>query len=71
MPTPMPPPLPMVARSFISVVSAQRQPSFTAPTRFSSGTRTSLKNTSLKSDAPLICLIGRISTPCASMSTMK
>ena len=34
---PMPPPLPIVARSFISVVSAPRQPSFTAPTRFESG----------------------------------
>ena len=71
MPTPQPPPLPIVARSFINVVNAQRQPSLTAPTRFVSGTRTSVKNTSLKSDAPLICLIGRISMPGACMSTMK
>ena len=55
----------------MSVVIAPRQPSFTAPTRFSSGTRTSVKNTSLKSFAPLICLIGRISMPGAFMSTMK
>ena len=50
---------------------APRQPSLTSPTRFSSGTRTSAKKTSLKAEAPLICLIGRISMPGDSMSTMK
>jgi hypothetical protein len=55
----------------MSVVSATRQPSPTAPSRFSSGTVTSLKKTSLKPDAPLICRIGRTSMPGACMSTMK
>ena len=66
-----PPPPPIEARSFIRVVIAPRQPSFTAPTRKLSGMRTSLKNTSLKAEPPLICLIGRISMPGDSMSTMK
>jgi hypothetical protein len=52
-------------------VIAPRQPSLTAPTRFPSGTRTSLKNTSLKSFEPLIWWIGRISIPGDFMSTMK
>ena len=36
-----------------------------------SGMRTLVKNTSLKSEAPVICLIGRISMPGLFMSTKK
>ena len=61
----------MAMRSFISVVMATRQPSPTAPRRFSSGMRTSVKKTSLKPVPPLICLMGRISIPGERMSTMK
>ena len=71
-PPPEPPlPEPIEARSFISVVSATRQPSLTSPSRWSSGTRTSLKNTSLKLAPPVIWRSGRISTPGACMSTTK
>ena len=45
------PPAPIDARSFISVVSATVQPWFTSPRRWSSGTRTSVKNTSLNDGA--------------------
>ena len=68
---PLPPPAPMAARSFISVVSATFQPLFTSPSRWSSRTRTSVKNTSLKLAPPVIWRNGRTSTPGARMSTMK
>src|SRR5690606_2530635 len=67
-PAPSPPTL---ARSFISVVSATRQPPSTSPRRWSSGTRTSSRKTSLNSAPPLICRSGRTSTPGADMSTMN
>jgi hypothetical protein len=68
MPEPTPPP-PMAIRSFISVVSATVQPWSTSPRRSSSGTRTSVKNTSLNEAPPVICRSGRTSTPGAFMST--
>ena len=61
----------MPCRSFISVVSATCQPAPTAPTRWLSGMRTSVKNTSLKCDDPDTCWIGRISMPGVFMSRMK
>ena len=51
MPSPPPLPAPIEARSFISVVSATAQPPLTSPRRWSSGTRTSLKKTSLNDGA--------------------
>ena len=61
----------LVPRSWVSVDDDTRHPSFTAPITQSSGTNTSSRNTSLKSDSPVICLSGRISTPSARMSTTK
>src|SRR5262249_18269908 len=68
-PPPPPPPAPMEARSFMSVVSATAHPWLTSPSRWSSGTRTSLKNTSLNEAPPVIWRSGRTSTPGACMST--
>ena len=62
-PPPPPPPAPIAARSFISVVRATVQPLLTSPRRWASGTRTSVKNTSLKLAPPVIWRSGRISTP--------
>ena len=59
---------PTASRSFISVVIATFQPAPGAPSRCASGTRRSVKNTSLKFDAPDIWWIGRTSTPGACMS---
>ena len=59
---------PTARRSFIKVVSAAFQPSPTLPSRWLSGMRTSVKNTSLKLAPPDICLIGRTSTPGLFMS---
>jgi hypothetical protein len=61
----------MAARSFISVVRATVQPWFTSPRRWSSGTRTSVKKTSLNEAPPVIWRSGRTSTPGACMSTTK
>ena len=58
----------LVPRSWVSVDDDTRQPSFTAPITQSSGTKTSSRNTSLKSDSPVICFSGRTSTPSARMS---
>ena len=69
-PPPAEPP-PIEARSFMSVVKATVQPSLTSPSRWSSGTRTSLKNTSLNEAPPVIWRSGRTSTPGACMSTMN
>jgi hypothetical protein len=66
-----PPPPPIDARSFISVVSATVHPWFTSPSRWSSGTRTSVKNTSLNEAPPVIWRSGRTSTPGAFMLTTK
>ena len=68
---PPPPPSPEWSRSKPSVVSATFQPSPTGPSRIESGTRTSLKNTSLNDDPPLICLMGRISMPGRSIGMMN
>ena len=70
-PPPPPPPAPIAARSFISVVRATFQPLLTSPRRSESGTRTSVKKTSLKLAPPVIWRSGRISTPGARMSTTK
>ena len=65
----MPPsPPPMLTLSLPSVARATVQPPSTGPTTSSSGTKTSLKNTSLNPDSPVGILIGRTSTPSASMS---
>ena len=45
------------------------QPWFSSPTRFSPGTRTSSKNTSLTSKPPSISSIGRTVTPSVSIGT--
>ena len=45
------------------------QPMFSSPTRFSAGTRTSVKKTSFTSCPPSISLIGRISMPGVARST--
>ena len=47
------------------------QPWPTAPRRWESGTRTSVKYTSLKLDAPETCLIRRTSMPGERMSRKK
>ena len=46
---------------------ATPQPSFSGPMRFSTGTSTSSRNTSLNSHSPVICRRGRTSTPGASI----
>ena len=61
-------PAPIDMRSFISLVNDTFHPSLTAPSRWASGIFTSVKNTSLKSDWPLACLIGLTSTPRLFMS---
>ncbi len=61
----------MAARSFISVVRATVQPPLTSPSRWESGTRTSVKKTSLNEAPPVIWRRGRTSTPGACMSTTK
>ena len=50
-------------RSLASVVFATRQPSCSGPMRFSTGTSTSSKKTSLNSLSPVIWRSGRTSTP--------
>ena len=62
---------PIETRSFISVALATDQPSPISPTRQSSGSRASVKNTSLKPDAPAMLRMGRTSTPGWCMSTMN
>ena len=58
----------MLTLSLPSVARATVQPPSTGPTTSSSGTKTSSKKTSLKSDEPVACLSGRTSTPGCSMS---
>ncbi len=57
-------------RSCPSSALAMRQPSCSFPTRFSAGTMTSSRNTSLNSSSPTIVLIGLILMPglCRSIS---
>ena len=65
----MPPwPPPMDTLSLPSVARATVQPPLTGPTTSSSGTKTSLKKTSLNSDWPVTMRSGRTSTPSACMS---
>ena len=58
----------MLTLSLPSVARATVQPPSTGPTTSSSGTNTSLKNTSLNSEPPLVIFSGRTSTPSACMS---
>ena len=60
-----------VPRSKRSVTLVTRQPSFSAPTRFSTGTRTSSRNTSLNSPSPIKVGSGRISMPGRSIGRMS
>ena len=62
---------PSVPRSCSSVVIATCQPWPSSPSRFSTGTSTSLKKISLNSASPVICRSGRTSTPGACMSTIR
>ena len=59
------------SRSLARVVIATRQPSPSPPSRLASGTRASLKKTSLKAASPVISRSGRTSTPGCSMSRRK
>ena len=52
-----------VPRSKPNVTMATRQPSFSAPTTFSTGMRTSSRNISLNSLSPVSVRIGRTSMP--------
>jgi len=60
-----------VGRSKLSVVIATRQPSFSAPTRLATGTRTSSRNTSENSMPPSIVRSGRTSMPWLSIGTIS
>ncbi len=53
----------IAARSLSNVVCATPHPAFTSPMRSESGTRTSVKNTSLKWAPPVSCRSGRTSMP--------
>ena len=71
---PMPqstPPSDSDTRSLPRVTAAKRQPSPSAPMRWSAGMRTSVRKVSLKWTAPVISVIGRTSTPGAAMSSTK
>ena len=65
------PAVPMATRSYMSIAVAWFQPLFSSPSRWSAGTRTSVKNTSLKCEPPSIWWIGRTSTPGASIGRMN
>ena len=60
-----------VPRSKRSVTLATRQPSFSSPTRFATGTRAPSRNTSQKWLSPSIVRIGRTSTPGWCMSRIS
>ncbi len=60
-----------VPRSKLSVTMATRQPSFSLPTRFATGTRTSSKNTSQNSVLPSMVRSGRTSIPGRRMGTIS
>ncbi|MDT4874491.1 hypothetical protein FQZ97_1097960 [compost metagenome] len=66
--TPMPA---MLVRSWVSRYLAQVQPLFSSPTRFSTGTRTLSKNTSLTSWSPSRVMIGRTLMPGVFMSISR
>ena len=71
MPLPNDAPDDMETRSLASVVRPIRHPSPGDPMTQSSGTKTSLKNTSLNIAAPVSSRSGRMSRPSLCMSTMK
>ena len=60
-----------VPRSYFSVTFVTRQPSFSAPTRFATGTRTSVRNTSANSDEPSTVFSGRTSMPGRSIGRIS
>ena len=66
-----PPPPPTPVRSSARLAPATFQPSPGAPMTLATGTRTSSKNTSLKSVVPVISRRGRTSMPGVVMSRMK
>jgi hypothetical protein len=61
----------METRSFMSVALATFHPSPAAPIRSASGTRASVRKTSLNSASPVIWRSGRTSTPGWRMSITK
>ena len=61
-------PPPMLTLSLPRVARATVQPPSTGPTTSSSGTNTSVRNTSLNSLMPLVMRSGRTSMPSAAMS---
>ena len=50
---------------------ATRQPSFSSPTRFSTGMRTSFRNSSANSDEPAMVRSGRTSMPGRSIGMIS
>jgi hypothetical protein len=60
-----------VPRSKRSVTLVTRQPSFSAPTRFATGTRTRSRNTSENSPSPASVRSGRISMPGESIDRIS
>ena len=60
-----------VPRSKLSVTMVTRQPSFSSPTRFATGMRTSSKNTSQNSAVPSIVSSGRMSMPGVFIGTIN
>ena len=63
--------VPIEERSKSSVVVPTYQPRFTSPMTFRAGTRTSSKNTSLKSCPPVMFTSGRTVMPGVFMSSRK
>ncbi|MFN8638579.1 MAG: hypothetical protein U0360_03780 [Dehalococcoidia bacterium] len=53
------------------MVAATYQPRFSSPIMFAAGTRTSSKNVSLNSLAPVICTSGRTLIPGVEVGIMK
>uniref|UniRef100_A0A6J7PY10 Unannotated protein n=1 Tax=freshwater metagenome TaxID=449393 RepID=A0A6J7PY10_9ZZZZ len=66
-----PPPLPIEARSNVSVVLATAHPLFSPPITMSRCTRASVMNTSLNIARPVISRNGRTSTPGWCMLSAK
>ena len=60
-----------VPRSKLNVTIATRQPSFSSPTRFATGMRTSSRNISLNSVVPYIVSSGRMSMPRESIGMIS
>ena len=62
---------PMAARSYMSAVCSTHQPPLTSPRRWPSGTRASLRKTSLNRASPVAWRSGRTSTPACRMARKK